>query len=188
MTSEQNEDLAYGQNLIKQLGYRSVHDKKPRTEPTGTLYDAIFQSRVHKSKEMAKRTEGTKVHQMTQMLQQNRTSERDRFAKSYAFGGTLLEQVTGKREDSAWMRKLNQQEATAIELKRHMHYKRQGQEIEHDINRQVQDNFDLDTKKHVQEERQIQRDKRVREQHMEKLVKEQVPQQKATRLQEHLHQ
>ena len=73
---------------------------------------------------MAKRTEGTKVHQMTQMLQQNRTSERDRFAKSYAFGGTLLEQVTGKREDSAWMRKLNQQEATAIELKRHMHYKR----------------------------------------------------------------
>jgi len=46
---ERDEDLDYGQNLIKQLGYRKPQDKKPNAEPTGTLYDEIFKTKVHKS-------------------------------------------------------------------------------------------------------------------------------------------
>ena len=66
---EQAEDLKYGQNLIKQLGYRKVQDKKPANEPQGTLYDSIFESRVHQSKELSKKIDGTRSHAVTKRIQ-----------------------------------------------------------------------------------------------------------------------
>ena len=60
--TERVKDLAYGQNLIKQLGYRRTKDKAPRNEPAGTLYDTFFESRVHASKELSKRIDNTRSH------------------------------------------------------------------------------------------------------------------------------
>lgn len=62
------EDLRYGQNLIKQLGYRSVADKKAKLEPKGTLYDDMFASREHASKQLAKKIDGTMSHNVTKKL------------------------------------------------------------------------------------------------------------------------
>ena len=62
---ERKEDLKYGQNLIKQLGYKKPHDKRPHNEPGGTLYDSMFESRVHQSKALAKKIDGTHLHAIT---------------------------------------------------------------------------------------------------------------------------
>ena len=62
---ERKEDLKYGQNLIKQLGFKKANDKKPQNEPYGTLYDTIFESRVHQSKALAKKIDGTRLHAIT---------------------------------------------------------------------------------------------------------------------------
>ena len=66
---ERKEDLKYGQNLIKQLGYKNPNDKNPRNEPGGTLYDSIFESRVHESKALAKKIDGTRLHAITTKMQ-----------------------------------------------------------------------------------------------------------------------
>ena len=94
-------DLAYGQNLIKQLGYRRTKDKAPRNEPAGTLYDTFFESRVHASKELSKRIDNTRSHQVTERLQKERTAKLNNFSASYEYGGTLLQNITNQREDDA---------------------------------------------------------------------------------------
>lgn len=99
---ERDEDLNYGQNLIKKLGYKNPRDKKPAQEPTGTLYDSIFESRVHKSMILAKHIDGTKSHQVTAKLQEENSKRKNQFNdKLIAYSGTLLEQKTRRREDGA---------------------------------------------------------------------------------------
>ena len=118
-------DMNYGQNLIKQLGYRRPQDKKHTSEPNGTLYDYMFTSRVHASVENAKKIDGTKSHQVTKHMKDKKEKEMNRFSQKHVQGGTLLEQHTNQREDEAWSKKVNTQAATALELKRQMQY-RQG--------------------------------------------------------------
>ena len=42
-----NDDLAYGQQLVRNLGYSKIGAKKATKEPSGTLMDNIFASREH---------------------------------------------------------------------------------------------------------------------------------------------
>ena len=87
-------DLNYGQKLIKQLGYRRPQDKKHAYEPSGTLYDYHFTSRVHASVENAKKCDGTKSHFVTKRLQEEKRREMDQFNEKQVQGGTLLEKNT----------------------------------------------------------------------------------------------
>ena len=116
--TERKDDLKYGQNLIKQLGYKKPHDKKPGNEPGGTLYDAIFATKVHQSKALSKKIEGTRLHAITTKMQNVQKQNLAKFDESHTFGGTLLENKTRRREDIQVMNKLNLQAATAQDLQR----------------------------------------------------------------------
>ena len=181
-----NADLKYGHKLIKQLGYRTVKDKTHTSEPEGTLYDSMFTTRVHASIANAKRCDGTQAHIATQRDKEAKQSELARFNCNHALGGTLLEQKTNRREDQAWTKKVNTQAAVAIELKKQMEYKQGLFAIDKEMNKHIQDSHEKEAVTYFRQERQIVQDQRVHEKQIEVLVKAQVPQQKATRLAEHI--
>jgi N-acetyl-beta-hexosaminidase len=54
------------------LGYSKLGDKEAKREPKNTLYDDFFSSKVHKSKELAKRIDGTRSHIITKRMQEER--------------------------------------------------------------------------------------------------------------------
>ena len=114
--TDQQQDLAYGQNLIKQLGYRNVQDKKPGNEPKGTLYDKLFESRTHRAKELAKKIEGTKLHIMTEKLQHERNVKQNHFSTTYETGGSLLEKKSNLKEDEAPEKRKQELASTANAL------------------------------------------------------------------------
>ena len=95
-----------------------MFDKKPKNEPRGTLYDQIFESRVHQSKKLSETIDGTKSHAVTRSLMEAKARKQNNFERLYTNGGTLLEQKNAKKEDSAPTRKINEQASTALELRR----------------------------------------------------------------------
>ena len=131
--TEIKEDVKYGQNLIKQIGsepdaihpkkylnVRKNHGRKPANEPNGpgTIYDSIFATKIHQSKDLSKKTAGTRLHALTQYMQDERNDKLNMFEDSHNFGGTLLENKTRRREDMIAMNKFNLQNTTAMDLKR----------------------------------------------------------------------
>ena len=98
---QKDQDLKYGQNLIKQLGYRKVQDKRPGNEPKGTLYDGIFTTKVHQAKTLAQHIDGTQGHEIIRKAQVKRASEREKFEKKFQLGGTLLDKQIRIKEDLA---------------------------------------------------------------------------------------
>lgn len=163
--------MRYGQNLIKQLGYRNVNDKAARLEPKGTIYDDIFASRVHKSKELAKKIDGTHSHTITKHMQEQRQSEKASFEQRYTEGGTLLEQTSLRRELNAPNLKFKQQRATADVLRSQMEFKRDQLAIEKDTNFKIQAVNEYDCKAYLKQERDIRNKKRAQEKLIEAAVK-----------------
>ena len=52
IAEEKKEDIEYGQQFIKSLGFKSSGDTVPKREPKGSLMDELFTTKTHKCFEL----------------------------------------------------------------------------------------------------------------------------------------
>ena len=59
---ERTDDLEYGLQLAKNLGFSKIGAKKATKEPSGTIMDQIFASREHKAHAARRKVEQSSVY------------------------------------------------------------------------------------------------------------------------------
>ena len=65
---DKNDDLEYGLQLAKNLGFSKIGAKKATKEPCGTIMDKIFATKEHKSHAMRRRVENSGVYPLNNHL------------------------------------------------------------------------------------------------------------------------
>ena len=121
-------------------------DKTAKLEPKGTVYDSIFASRDHKSKEMAKRIDGTSSHDLTRRWQEEKLSAKKNFEEKYTSGDTLMEKANLRKEANVLSEKYKRQMQTADALRSQMDYKIHQRAIERHIDAKIKELNEFDSK------------------------------------------
>jgi len=99
------------------LGYRKLNAAKATNEPSGTLYDGIFASRVHKCHEMGRRVNNSQAMATKKTLRDQNQIRKDTYEHTAKRTGSLLENQTAIREDLKKRNSLNEKSSMANYLK-----------------------------------------------------------------------
>ena len=96
---EKNDDVTYGIQLARNLGYEKPGAKKATKEPNGTIMDQLFSTKVHKAYQMGKKVEQSTVYPIQTRVNNIKAEEQRRFDDKYTIGGTLLDLQTRMTSD-----------------------------------------------------------------------------------------
>ena len=135
---EKMEDLEYGQNLIKSLGFRDTKDAIPRKEPKGSIMDSLFSKKVHKCHELNDKVVNSGVFEKTNTLVTKNKERNDKFESQYAQGGPMFERFRNASEFAKNKKEANLKNEMAEFYRNQMRVRQEFLNIEDIANNQYQ--------------------------------------------------